>query len=145
MRKQWTKLVVNKKGPAPGDTVEKAKGKEQSEGITNDKPSQSVPGGKGPKNRVWLLSKFEENVHDSREMLEEAGFRILREHDDWYYEVEPPEGWKFKTVGVIHGEQVMEILDERERYMGKQVIGKNHVGEYTFVSIREKDYYNKYR
>ena len=36
---------------------------------------------------------------DSREELESLGFEVLREADDLFYEVQPPQGWDKETQG----------------------------------------------
>lgn len=50
----------------------------------------------------WLLARKTNRTRggsDSREILEEAGFQVVSEHDDLFYKVKPPQGWTKQTQG----------------------------------------------
>lgn len=54
-------------------------------------------------NQTWLIAKKENHLSRStnpiKEKLEQMGFVVLREHDDLFYAVQPPEGWNKETEG----------------------------------------------
>ena len=48
----------------------------------------------------WLIArKTNPGWKDSREALEKLGFKVVRESDDLFYEVEAPAGWTKTTDG----------------------------------------------
>ncbi len=55
-------------------------------------------------NETWLLAR-KMNRTDSKDsrsvkdILEAMGFAVLGEHDDLFFEVQPPEGWTKETEG----------------------------------------------
>ncbi len=47
----------------------------------------------------WLIARKTNPRGDSRQALEKLGFTVKGEHDDLFYEVEPPAGWTKSTSG----------------------------------------------
>lgn len=54
-------------------------------------------------NEKWLLARDSletgKGYVDSKEGLEKRGFKVVREHDDLFYEVIPPREWTKSTEG----------------------------------------------
>ena len=55
-------------------------------------------------NEKWLLARKMNRMasRDGRavkDILEKMGFKVLSEHDDLFFEVQPPEGWTKETEG----------------------------------------------
>ncbi|MBS3071523.1 hypothetical protein J4408_00875 [Candidatus Pacearchaeota archaeon] len=65
---------------------------------------------------TWLLAKKVNHDgkkycrEDSRQILNELGFRILGEESDLFYSVEPPKGWERSTEGYW-----TKVIDENKR------------------------------
>ncbi|MFH1896516.1 MAG: hypothetical protein ABH814_03565 [bacterium] len=51
----------------------------------------------------WLIARKVNRMRgggsDTRDILGEAGFKVVVEHDDLFYKVKPPQGWTKQTQG----------------------------------------------